>query len=108
LLKIGRHFRLNNEAKLIVGRNERENVQLCEIAHENEYLFSPDEQYAGPTSLGIGTFDAELIKISAHITGRYCDLNENGSVTVICKSNKNLVKFEDTFTKEPLYEYLRI
>ena len=108
LLKIGRHFRLNNAAKLIVGRNERENMQLSEMAHENEHLFSPDEQYAGPTSLGIGCFDDELIKVSAQITGRYCDSSENSPVTVICRSNKNLIKFEDRFTKEPLYEHLRV
>jgi len=108
LLKIGRHFRLNSKAKLIVGRNEQENMLLSESAHDNEHLFSPDEQYAGPTSLGIGVFDDDLINISAKITGRYCDLDQNGVTTVICKSNRNLTKFKAQFTKEPLYEHLRI
>ncbi|MGA2775845.1 MAG: hypothetical protein ABSE81_07305 [Candidatus Omnitrophota bacterium] len=108
LLKIGRHFRLNSRAKLIVGRNERENMLLSELAHENEHLFSPDEQYAGPTSLGVGVFDDDLINISAKITARYCDLDKNGVTTVVCKNNKIHTKFQAQFTKEPFYEHLRI
>jgi hypothetical protein len=107
-LKIGRHFRLNSSAKLIVGRNEGENTLLSELAHENEHLFSPDEQYAGPTSLGVGVFDDNLIDMSAKITGRYCDLDKDGFTTVVCKNNKILTKFQAQFTKEPQYEYLRI
>lgn len=75
LLKIGRHFRLNDKAKLIVGRNEKENERILNLARENDYLFMPTEELAGPTSLGRGIFHEELIKLSCSITCRYCDLN---------------------------------
>ncbi|MDD5238644.1 MAG: hypothetical protein PHU96_06790, partial [Candidatus Omnitrophica bacterium] len=34
LLKLGRHFRLNDKAKLIVGRDEKENLCLLNLARE--------------------------------------------------------------------------
>jgi len=75
LLKIGRHFRLGPETKLVVGRNEEENEELANLAKENDYFFSPDEKIAGPISLGRGRFDGDLIKLASSIALRYCDLN---------------------------------
>lgn len=75
LLKVGRHFRISETAKLIVGRNESENTRLVSLAKESDYLFFPDENTAGPASLGRGIFNDELIKTSCSITCRYCDLN---------------------------------
>jgi len=75
LLKIGRHFRLAPNVKLVVGRDERENERLVNLAQDDDYLFFPADGLAGPTSLGRGNFNAELIKIASSITCRYCDLN---------------------------------
>lgn len=74
LLKIGRHFRLIPNTKLVVGRDEKENAELFKLAKENDYLFMPQE-IAGPTALGRGVFDEALIQLSCSITCRYCDLN---------------------------------
>ncbi len=75
LLKIGRHFRLNDKAKIVVGRNEKENELLFKLAQGSDYLFMPGDDLAGPTSLGRGIFNDELIKLSCGITCSYCDLN---------------------------------
>jgi len=75
LLKIGRHFRLAPNVKLVVGRDERENERLVNLAQDDDYLFFPGDELAGPTSLGRGNFNPELIKIASSITCRYCDLN---------------------------------
>jgi tRNA U34 2-thiouridine synthase MnmA/TrmU len=85
LLKVGRHFRLSDKAKLVVGRDEKENKQLLDLAKENEDLFFPHEELAGPTSLGRGNFSDELIKLSCSITGRYCDLNGSSYADIIYK-----------------------
>jgi tRNA U34 2-thiouridine synthase MnmA/TrmU len=84
LLKIGRHFRLSKKAKLIVGRNEEENMQLEIKALPGNYLFMPDREVAGPTCLGVGEFNKEEIDISAGIACRYCDSNTNGQ-KITCK-----------------------
>jgi len=72
LLKIGRHFRLSEDAKLAVGRNEEENKHLLNLAREEDYLFFPLE-IAGPTALGRGHFDDKLIQLSCSMVCRYCD-----------------------------------
>jgi len=82
LLKLGRHFRFSERAKLIVGRNEKENARLADLAGENDYLFMPYE-IAGPTALGRGVFTDELVKLSCSITCRYCDLNVNTNIDII-------------------------
>lgn len=83
LLKIGRHFRLNEATKLVVGRNEKENARLLNLARENDYLFMPTNELTGPTSLGRGIFSEELIRLSCSITCRYCDLNGNTNISIL-------------------------
>ncbi len=83
LLKIGRHFRLNDTTKLVVGRNEKENERLINLARDNDYLFMPTDELAGPTSLGRGILSEELIKLSCSITCRYCDLNVNNNIDIV-------------------------
>lgn len=85
LLKIGRHFRLAVHTKLVVGRDEKENEELVKLAKEGDYLFFPTDELAGPTSLGRGVFDEELIKFSCGITCRYCDLNGKTIAEIIYK-----------------------
>lgn len=84
LLKLGRHFRLNDKARLIVGRDEKENQCLLNLARENDYLFSPPDDLAGPTSLGRGEFNEELLRLSCEITCRYCDLNGKANADIAC------------------------
>ncbi len=73
LLKLGRHFRISENAKLAVGRNQAENEAIVSLAKDGDYLFMPDESTAGPTSLGRGSFSQGLIELAAKITCRYCD-----------------------------------
>jgi tRNA U34 2-thiouridine synthase MnmA/TrmU len=78
LLKLGRHFRLSSDAKLVVGRDERENEELKLKAERGDYLFMPNENLAGPICLGRGNFNQEAILLSARIACRYCDLGKSG------------------------------
>ncbi len=86
LLKIGRHFRISEQAKLVVGRNELENNRLADLAKEPDYIFMPPEDIAGPTVLGRGVFDDELIAESCSITCRYCDLNGHSALDIVYKA----------------------
>lgn len=102
LLKVGRHFRLSNTSKLVVGRNEKENERILNLALENDYLFIPQE-IAGPTALGRGIFNDELISLSGGITSRYCGINDNSVIEIAYKKfpeqEEKILKahpFEDT------------
>jgi tRNA U34 2-thiouridine synthase MnmA/TrmU len=96
LLKVGRHFRLSQQARLVVGRDEKEDKELERLAQEGDYLFFPSEELAGPTSLGRGKLNQGLIDLSCCITSRYCDLNGKAAAQIIYRKipeNKdNIVK----------------
>jgi tRNA U34 2-thiouridine synthase MnmA/TrmU len=82
LLKLGRHFRIGDKAKLVVGRDERENGALEEIAKTDDYLFSPQDDLAGPVSLARGELTGEMINLSSQITSAYCDTGDLKEMTV--------------------------
>ena len=50
LLKVGRHFRLNEYSKLIVGRNLLENESIQSLLLDSDYLIQPVD-IAGPVSI---------------------------------------------------------
>jgi len=105
LLKIGRHFRISPEAKLVMGRDEKENEHLLNLARANDYLFMPTEKIAGPTSLGRGVFSDELIKLCASITCRYCDLNGATETEIIYKK---IPEKEDNILKVAVIEEAKL
>lgn len=72
LLKIGRHFRLSDNAKLIVGRNQSENRIISELVEPGDILLEV-EGYGSPLCLLRGMDAGEYIKISAQICKRYSD-----------------------------------
>ena len=84
LLKVGRHFRLSERAKLVVGRNELENKRLFDLVKDEDYIFMPDK-IAGPTALGRGEFNDELVRLSFGLVSRYCDLNGSDSAQIVYK-----------------------
>ncbi len=73
LLKVGRHFRLGDNTRLVVGRDEDENNQLAQLARAEDYLFSPQKDLAGPTALARGLMNQELIFLSSQVTSAYTD-----------------------------------
>jgi tRNA-uridine 2-sulfurtransferase len=76
LLKMGRHFRLSTDAKLIVGRNQRENEMMKFLCLDDDYCLEAVE-FTGP--LGIlrikkdSDLRNDLVHIAAGIVGRYSD-----------------------------------
>lgn len=72
LLRIGRHFRLNDNVKLVVGRNAKDNTQLEDAALDNDIIFTMDD-VPGPVALLPLVASDENIKLAAKIIARYCD-----------------------------------
>ena len=76
LLKLGRHFRLAPEVKLIVGRNEKENNRLLDLAKDGDLCFYPAET-KGPAGIGKGKFSKDYILTASRIIARYSDKESN-------------------------------
>lgn len=81
LLKVGRHFRLIPQVKLVVGRNQDENERLLKLARRDDLCFEPLE-VNGPIGLGHGDFTDAILQKSVSIIARYCDRGTNGSVKI--------------------------
>lgn len=100
LLKLGRHFRLSENTKLVIGRNEEENQKLEDLyktAKETEiskmYIFYP-QNTVGPVSIGIGEFDKNLFILSTKIIARYCDKIDKLIKIIVKQQNNLLYEFE--------------
>ncbi|MHC2995823.1 MAG: tRNA 4-thiouridine(8) synthase ThiI [Candidatus Atribacteria bacterium] len=113
LLKLGRHFRLSKDDKLVVGRNKEENEQLKDFFQDGDFLFKA-KNLKGPISLlkKVSKVDDELIDKSCQITARYCDRNEeeNGEVYInyFGKSNELLKTKKVRPLREEELEVLRV
>ncbi len=86
LLTTGRHYRLDDHSKLIVGRNEAENLELEKYSASATALFIPD--FRGPSALLRGEPDSDLSGLIASLILRHGkpDHGEN-SITMVRKGN---------------------
>jgi tRNA-specific 2-thiouridylase len=87
LLKFGRHFRLSPHLKLVVGRNEEDNIKIQTFAQEEDLLFKT-LHYPGPLSLLRGKpKETEIAKV-ASITVRYGKAKNLTEAEVLFKKAK--------------------
>lgn len=70
LLKVGRHFKIDNTTKAIVGRNEAENERIAALFKSGDYLLNLID-VPGPITLVRGEITEEKIHTSARIAARY-------------------------------------
>ena len=106
LLKLGRHFRLSKDIKLVVGRNKEENGQLQNFFQDGDFLFKA-KNLKGPVSLlrkRSKLIDDELIDKSCQITARYCDRNEEEYEEVFIDHYRELKGIAKTRKVKPLME----
>lgn len=111
LLKVGRHFILHDQIKLIVGRNEKENKRILNLVLLNDILLS-SYQHKGPVALlrfynESAWIPAEqmdpYIQLAGKITARYCDRESDEQFVDICLWNSNH-KMNQQIDVEPLLE----
>jgi tRNA U34 2-thiouridine synthase MnmA/TrmU len=80
-LKIGRHFRLDERTRLVVGRNERDNEWLAAHADARDLVLSTVD-VPGPTALLPACASPSLLRQAASICARYADVPTDGSVRI--------------------------
>jgi tRNA-specific 2-thiouridylase len=87
LLNFGRHFRLKSGAKLIVGRDERENQTIEKLADDNDLLIE-GVGFGSPIALLKNSNNSEDINISASICVRYSKKRDEKSAIVSVRTKK--------------------
>jgi tRNA-uridine 2-sulfurtransferase len=81
LLKWGRHFRIEKETKLIVGRNKRENEIISSLAVKNDIVLT-DDSYPGPTVLASKNISADGLRLATSIAASYSNAPPNYPVAL--------------------------
>ncbi len=91
LLKYGRHFRVNDDSKIIVGRNRADNNALQTLVKEDDYvLFMAD--FPGPQVLVPYGGNEAILNIAASLCIRYSDAPDNQEAMVICQKGTTSTK----------------
>jgi hypothetical protein len=84
LLKLGRHLRLNEGSKLVVGRDVLENSEIPALARGNDALLEV-ETIPGPIGLLRGLYGDDELNIAASIVARYSDAPKEAVAKVLFK-----------------------
>ena len=74
-LKLGRHFRLNEHVKIVVGRNKRENEKLKALAAKGDMILNTTS-VPGPAVLLTGNSLSDSVEQAVQITLSYSDAKE--------------------------------
>jgi tRNA-uridine 2-sulfurtransferase len=89
LLRYGRHFRADDQGKIIVGRNNSDNENLRGLATDNDLVLSMAD-FPGPQVIVPHGIEA-LLPLAASLCVRYSDAPADIEANVICQHN-NLSK----------------
>jgi hypothetical protein len=70
LLRVGRHFRIAHDAKIVLGRNQEENAALRDYVSPRCHLVEPDD-FHGPHALVCGFLREAYVDEAARLIARY-------------------------------------
>lgn len=91
LLSVGRHLRLTDTARLVVGRDESENSLLLELVKDNDIVFKMKDRQ-GPISILRGTVDKDTLKLAASIAAYHTKFRSEDSIAVNYWKGKSVQK----------------
>lgn len=83
LLNTGRHYRINGNTKLVIGRNKGENERLHSLWAPPYTLLHP-VGFSGPTGLVKGKLDAHVLAVAANIIAHF---GKNSASVITLKVN---------------------
>ena len=93
LLKIGRHFRISDRAKAIVGRNEAENEALEGFIAGRTRIEPVDVM--GPTTLAEGNPTEDDLLLAAALAARYSDHGGRESIPMTISGGEGTERIVD-------------
>lgn len=96
LLKYGRHFRLADGSKIIVGRDKAENDKLEQLGRDYAKLQVIDGR--GPVTLAPVHIPEEMKRLAASITARYSKPGSENTFVIRCRTNGD----EELLSVQPL------
>lgn len=105
LLKVGRHLRLSNGQKLVVGRDEAENDFLENYRRGRWAIIAAN--VVGPLALLDGEIAEDNLEDAARVVARYSDGRDRHQVEVLCEKNGHRVQLAvEPASNEETAEYI--
>lgn len=90
LLKLGRHIRINNRTKIIVGRNKRDNLAIHNLYRDHDIILKMKD-FPGPIVLiPYGCDDDETLRFAAAVCALYSDAPNDQEAEVTCHIDGSL------------------
>ncbi|MFC2428387.1 MAG: argininosuccinate synthase domain-containing protein [Campylobacter sp.] len=103
LLRIGRHLRLANGTKMVIGRDENDNAKLLALNNPKFTQIKFDEGVVGATSLVDAKFNESDLEFAVRLALAYTKANKDAEVRARIAEREICVKpFE---SKEPAQEF---
>ncbi len=115
LLRIGRHFRISDKCRIVVGRDENENNTIQSLAENRDYLLWVDE-FGSPLTIICANADGdqstdeadEDLKLAASICARYSDAKRLPVVEVTVLGKGSEFKIHITPATSTIVDSFRI
>lgn len=106
LLRLGRHFRLDAETRLIIGRDNTENELLFASIKGDETAFRWDEG-GSPLGFLIGAATDEALQVAGRILLRYtrCDKNASARLLVVSDDKGETFSCPNVFAAEDVERF---
>lgn len=82
-LKVGRHFRLSNATKAVVGRNQDENKRIFELIRGDDIVIRLKDM-PGPVTILRGRPTEKEIELAGAITARYSKARQHNLAKISC------------------------
>ena len=106
-LRLGRHFRMSESCKIIVGRNKDENEALIALDSGKSISLSV-ESHASPIVLVRGKATEEIILTAASLCARYSDARHLNEIDVKVVDNIRVFTLSVTPAGEDIIEQYKI
>lgn len=94
LLNYGRHFRLNDSAKLIVGRDQNDNRMLMQYFDKDKHVAVKATDFPGPDCIFTGEASDPILMLAGAIAAGYsrAPLESLASVRLTAKEQTQIIK----------------
>jgi tRNA-uridine 2-sulfurtransferase len=92
LLRVGRHFRISDTTKVVVGRNEQDNDKIRQYAKKEHFVLEALGT-GSPLTLLITSNGDNSIREAASLTARYCGKRKEPEVEITCINEGDGRKF---------------
>ncbi len=107
LLKHGRHLRISDDAKLVIGRNEEDNKKLSGLIQDNDTVIDA-QSLPGPLALIRGNTKDSEIEHAAAITAGYSKGRNLPKVNVFIRTGKTVNHSPTEVTPVPVDSLVKV